>query len=563
MSTIEKPPSTRTQSYRENSAGGEKPSRPLIIFNDDTCSLRYVDPPHGEESLQIPLRYLADSQVGALCWCMTSGESAYSWPSKVLENYYELLGAGRQIGLAEQGGAPVPESFFDGLAAGEDPKNVMVTLHRQGVDYLPKFIERTRRLGIKFYGSFRMNDCHHKSSPQGILTGEFWQEHQDWRLWEVLDADTYYNAALDYSYPEVRQRRREGIGETIQWYDMDGVELDFCRNCYTFPPSKGWEMREVFTDFLRQIRRDLDEAGEKWGRKLDLLIRVPFAERPRREAGMDVEAWLKEKLIDVLSMSCLLNDYNQSIEPWASRCREHNIGFYPSIEAGPAHNAIYNHVTRESVDEIVKRQRAAAQNFMGQGAAGVYMFNYPCHLFQWKRTPQEFDLLTDVMKEMGRMQTLAGKPRQYTFWTNLPMQVESRRPAQYHQTIHFSLFDSDLARADTNVQISFRQATKPNPHVDMRHFEQPQHILPAGWVTYWLNDKEVPESWIIRQPQPAGGIVSGFKLEEHEKIILTPPASAMKQGENTLGFFVPRFPQEHDPYIQIYELMVDVLPLNS
>jgi len=92
----------------------------------------------------------------------------------------------------------------------------------------------------------------------------------------------------------------------------------------------------------------------------------------------------------------------------------------------------------------------------------------------------------------------------------------------------------------------------------MRHFEKPQTALPAGWVTYWLNGKEVPEQWITRQPQPAGPISSGFKLGEHEKIIITPPASAMKEGENTLGFFVPRFPEEHDPYIQIYELNVDV-----
>lgn len=537
-------------------------SRPLIIFNDDTCSLRYVDPPHDEESLETPLRHLAGSQVEALCWCM--GEDiAYSWPSKVIENYYDQLAAGHWIGLVddEAGFGGLLEGkgeHYDKLPPGQEPRNVMVTMHRQERDYLPEFIERTRRHGVKFYGSFRMNDCHLKSDPHGMLSSKFWQEHQEWRLWEVLDGRTYYNAAMDYSYPEVRRRKLDSMREAMEWYDMDGVELDFCRNPFTFQPSEAWEKREILTEFIRQVRRDLDAACRKWGHKTDLLLRVPFDDKQLHEAGMDVETWLKEGLIDVLIMSRMLNDYNQSIEPWASRCREHNVGFYPSIEIGPVHNAIHNHITLESIEETTRRQRAAAQNYLGQGASGVYMFNYACILFQQRRTPLEFAQLTGVLSEMGRPGTLAGKPKQYAFWRNLPMQVESRRPAKFHQTIRFSLFDPDLSKSDAKVQLSFHQIPEPNPHIDMRHFEKPRTALPAGWVTYWLNGKEAPESWIQRRPQPAGSIASGFKLGEHEKIIITPPASAMKQGQNTLGFYVPRFPEEQDPYIQIYELNVDV-----
>jgi hypothetical protein len=421
-------------------------------------------------------------------------------------------------------------------------------------------IERARQVGIRFYGSFRMNDCHLKSNPRGVLSSNFWREHQHYRLWEVTDARTYYNAALDYSYSEVRQRRLDSIRETLEWYDMDGIELDFCRNCYTFPPSQGWEKREILTDFLRQIRRDLDEAGKRWGRRLDLLMRVPFNERARREAGMDLDTWLEEGIIDVLTMSCLLNDYNQGLEPWLTRCREHNVAFYPSLEGGPAHNAAHNHVSTESVDEIVKRQRAAAQNFLGQGASGIYMFNYVCHLFQWRRTPEEFDRLTSVCSELGQQDTLAGKPAQYTFWKDLPMQLESHRPAQCHQTIRFTVFNPDLSRDTTKVELSFRQATEANPHVDHRHDSPVPAILPPGWVTYWLNGKEIAEASIQRHSEPAGKIQSGLQLDAHEKVTLTVPGSAFKQGVNTLGFFIPRFPEEHDPYVHIYELCVDVIP---
>jgi hypothetical protein len=341
---------------------------------------------------------------------------------------------------------------------------------------------------------------------------------------------------------------------------MDGVELDFCRNPFVFQPSEAWEKRQILTDFIRQVRQDLDQAGIKRGRRIELLMRVPFDEKKLHEAGMAVDQWLQEGLVDVLIMSRLLNDYNQSIEPWASRCRAHNVAFYPSIEIGPVHNAIHNHITPETVKETTARQRAAAQNFLGQGAAGVYMFNYTCVLYQQRRTPDEMTELTHILFEMGKPQTLAGTPKQYAYWKNLTMKVESARPAQFHQTIHFSLFDHDLAKSDTNVTISFHQATEPNPHVDARHCKDSDAILPPGYVTYWLNGQQVPEGWIHRQEQSAGPIASGFKLAKHEKITIAPPASALRQGDNTLGFFVPRFPEEHDPYIQIYQMLVDINP---
>lgn len=540
-------------------------AQPLIIFNDDTCSLRYVDEAHTEEAVSIALRHLTDTQVGAICWCMCV-DIAYSWPSKVLDNYYDQLDSGHRIGLyddtvgfeiQQQRGKP---GYYDTLPRGEEPRNVMVSLHRRGIDYLPILIDKARQRGIRFYGSFRMNDVHHRSDPKGMLSSRFWQEHQQYRLWEVTDGRTHYNAALDYSFPEVRQRRLDAVREVTQWYDVDGVELDFCRNPYVFQPSEAWAKRDILTQFIQQVRQELDAAGEKWGRRLDLLIRVPFDDRKLHEAGMDVQAWLDEKLIDTLIMSGQHNDYNQTIEPWVSRCRERGVAYYPCIEQDPQHNAIHNHVTIETVDETVRRQRAAAQNFIAQGASGVYMFNYACLLFQKRRSPEEFAQLSDVFSEIGRQDTLAGKPMQYPYWQNLPIQLESQRPARYHQTIAFTLFNPDLDKEDTRVEISFHQVAEPNPHVDARHYKDPPSVLPPGWVTYLLNGREVPTSWIRRERVGEGRIASGFQLGAHEKVTITPPPSAMKQNGNTLGFHIPRFPEEHDPYINIYELIVDVIP---
>jgi hypothetical protein len=34
----------------------------------------------------------------------------------------------------------------------------------------------------------------------------------------------------------------------------------------------------------------------------------------------------------------------------------------------------------------------------------------------------------------------------------------------------------------------------------------------------------------------------------------------LKNGKNTLAFHRPKFPEDQDPYVHIYELLVDVEP---
>jgi len=134
--------------------------------------------------------------------------------------------------------------------------------------------------------------------------------------------------------------------------------------------------------------------------------------------------------------------------------------------------------------------------------------------------------------------------------------LESHRPAEYHQTICFHLFDHALSHPEAIVQLGFRQFCKPNPHVDVDPNIPMLDILPPGWITYRVNGKEIPESWIMRKKHPAGPIASGFNLGRHEEITLSLPAELIRRGENALSFYVPKFPEIQDPYIYIYEVIV-------
>jgi len=435
----------------------------------------------------------------------------------------------------------------------------MLSLHRQGVDYLPRLIEEAHKDGIRFFASFRMNDAHQKSFPNSMLAGKFWQTHQHYRLWEVTDGKTYYNATLDYSYPEVRRRMLDAIGEVVQWYDVDGIELDWCRNPYTFPPSEAWDKRDVLTRFTEQIRNIVDAAGRKKGRKLSLIVRIPFSEETHRKTGMDVATWIRGQTMEILVMSNRVNDYTAQVGDWPGLCRENGILFFASVEAGPAANApAHNHVVPETAEQTILRVRAAAQNWLAQDVDGIYMFNYPCKLFERKRTDAEFKRMAAILSEIGSPKTMQAKAKQYTFWQDLPIHAESGRPPQYHQTVSFKISDPALRQKSTEVVLRFRQVAERNPHATGK-YEQPP-VVPPDWVKYLLNDKEIDASRIKRTKCPAGKIPSGFTLKPHELIEITIPPGHLKYGENTLAFHIPRYPEARDPYVYIYELTADVAP---
>ena len=529
--------------------------RPRIIFNDDNCSLSQLPTPHSVEQVAVAVDYLRGTQVDCLCW-FVAGDVAYSYPSTVIDSLYDLA-AKREFGACQ-------------------PDKLPLWLHRRGIDYLPLLIDHARDAGLTFYASFRMNDTHHKSNPSGVLASEFWRTHQQWRLWEVVDGFTYYNAAMDYSYPEVRQRYHDTVVEVATRYDVDGIELDFCRNPLAFQPSEAWSKRHILTRFIKRIRTTLDRIGRRRGRRLGLIVRTVFADDMLRRAGMDVRTWIRRGCMDTLVMSHLTNNLNQRVEPWLTLCRENGVLFYPSTEAGPAVlndlrrrirvpnplASAHNHVVPMTPAEQVLRQRAMAQNFLAQGVDGLYMFNYPCVLHEGEEnrfgTPRAFRKKVVILSEQGSLTTLAGRPKQYTFWEDLPIHVETGRPAEHGQTIRFWIRDRAVRRRGTTVRLRFRQVAERNPHASGPYEQDP--IVPHGHMEMWVNGRALDTAMVRRRKQPAGKIPSGFTLRRHDLVTVALPGRRLVNGENALAFRVPRFPKERDPYVFIYELTVDVVP---
>jgi len=536
-------------------------AKPRIIFNDDTCSLRYIPKPHTEEKIFTAVDYLKGTQVGMLCWSLAA-EVAYAYPSKKVENAYEMLRYCDEF-------YPIEGKTSRRRSGGSSlERNLMANLYYRGIDYLPILIERAHRNGILFVADFRMNDAHHKSAPRGALSPKFWREHQEYRLWEIADALSYYNVCLDYSFPAVRKRKMDMIREVAEAYDVDGIELDMVRCEYFFPPSEAWRKRGILTRLVKQIRSTLDSIGRKRGKEILLLIRTPFSEEALKKGGIDVWEWIEKKYFDILVMTARDNDYNISVEPYLSMCRKRGILFYGCSECVPAINAgdyptmakaRHNWVVKQTDEEKILRQRAMAKHYLEQGVDGVYMFNYACDLFERKTMifddRRRFNRLASVLSQIGDKKTLKGLDREYCFFKELPIYAETNRPRKYYQTVNFTILGKDTKRAK-KVIVSFRQIAVRNPHAVGDFAQNP--ILPRGYMDYYVNDEKVPQRHITFKKQPAGMIPSGFNLDKHLLVQIVVPPAKIKNGLNTLAFEIPRFPEARDPYVYIYELKVRV-----
>jgi len=172
----------------------------------------------------------------------------------------------------------------------------MLEVHRQGIDYPARVIQRCRHHGISPWVSLRMNDVHENDNLDHPFHGELYRKPELFRQGHP----GYYARAVDYAHDEVRDYYRALIFETLERYDVNGLELDFMREPYLF--SKGEEMAggKILTQWLRGIRQLVDEAAARRKHPIELGVRVPSEPETALGLGLDAPTWAKDGLVDLV-----------------------------------------------------------------------------------------------------------------------------------------------------------------------------------------------------------------------------------------------------------------------
>ena len=344
--------SGRLEQYRRERATAAHRSRRIIFNNDgDDHLLR------GEASIEAFLAArttpLLGSHVDTIVYCTS-----------------------RPLGMFTHA-TRVGDVLTDKTAFAPERNNIVGDLIAQGTDPLQVMIEFCREHDLEIIWSMRMNDTHdasHSPDKPQFYWSSFKEAHPEFLFGTRQDRPAYGAwSAVDYAEPEVREFLFRVFEEICRRYDVDGIEMDFFRHLVMFrtvaeggPATDG--EREMMTDLVRRVRRMTEVEGMRLGKPILLSARVPDSVEYCHGAGLEIESWLKEGLIDLLVVG---GDFR--LNPWETSVelgKRYGVPVYcdldPSIPYG-----LGKRFDRNSIAAY----RARALNAWSTGAAGIYIFN--------------------------------------------------------------------------------------------------------------------------------------------------------------------------------------------
>ena len=289
--------------------------------------------------------------------------------------------------------APVPRSDvanFRTLIAN------MRAVHEEGIDYPARVIERCRQRQISPWITLRMNDCHYNDIPDHPFHGSFWKNNPQLRR---QNYSGYFATCLDYAQPEVRNYFKALIQETLDRYDVDGLELDFMREPFLFSSGSESQGATLLTAWLREVRGLVDQAATRRGHPISLGVRVPSRPQTAMAWGLDAPTWSQEGLVDLLvatprwstlEVDMPLGEWRRLID--ASRT---TLAGGLEVRYQPYRGAAAGTISPELA-------RGAAVCALSGGADVVYLFNY----FQGTWPAAEFQQTLQAMKSIDSLLAL-------------------------------------------------------------------------------------------------------------------------------------------------------------
>lgn len=260
-----------------------------------------------------------------------------------------------------------------------------------GHDALEMALEFSRTNHFERFLSIRMNDSHDgsntKAKPHPFFS-KFKQEHPDCLMGVQSETNSrdqkpttcYWQwPCVNYMKSEVREYALKFVRDFCENYDMEGIELDFCRHLMyvknvVYGGTANDEERAIMTEFLAGVRAIVREYEAKRGHAILLTARVPDSVGYCRDIGFDLPAWLERKLLDALICGCYFNLEDPAV--MADFVHGYGAKCYISIDESRIGNTCKRAKLpciegRDSLANYTARYAAS----MAAGADGVYLFN--------------------------------------------------------------------------------------------------------------------------------------------------------------------------------------------
>jgi hypothetical protein len=408
----------------------DKPRKRRIIVNNDFYNIFQVEPPVTQHDVFNAVDKLAGTQVDTLFVMLPGafGEKGGRALSPEIVRLYEHPETDPSIRNLE--------AFF---ATGKDPYQMLV--------------ERAREKGIEIFGSLRMNDTHYLDQPFNPWVPQFYYDNLQHRIGPIEGRRV---TEFDYRQTVIRDHMLGKVRDALTRYDLDGIELDFTRNCKFFPPDHPEECAPIMTAFIQEVRAILHQAGRERRRRIWLCITLPYSLYGSRREGLDVPTWARLGLVDMVVLSSpFLAEFDRDVADTKRKL--------PGVQVYAGCDRYFEYPGRVVPKETY---RAMALNYLRQGADGIYLYNVMAWTMDLARMPamvrrfggQGFEA-SDICltNEVGEIDALEFLDKLYLVshgeasgdhcGASLPITI----PARGEATVRLSIGD-DLARLHDRIE---------------------------------------------------------------------------------------------------------------
>ena len=324
--------------------------------------------------------FLEDCHIDCLFWHDGAGGNTANYDSDVLELTGERIGE-------------VDPSLLRLIEGGDDPPKIVVPA--------------AKKRGVDIFYSLRLNDCH-DSFGHERLRPTFKVEHPEWTIGAGHpEVHPSVHRNLNFAVPEVRDLKFAIIEEIFTKYNFDGLEIDFLRSPPYFIPSEAPDNAYLLTEFLSRVRGHLNQQSKAQGRQIPLAVRVNPTLEACRLDGFDVSTWVEERLVDSFSLGS--GNIDCDVEAFKDLTDGTGILVYPCVYGWPSgYNIIFGFEDSEPM------LRALASNYWGQGADGIYTFNWNAHSYVHRPNKNsQFAPQIQLLREMDAPQLMEGKDKLY------------------------------------------------------------------------------------------------------------------------------------------------------
>ena len=214
------------------------------------------------------------------------------------------------------------------VEAGRRAAESLRNFRSRGIDPLKVAVDHAHSMGIEVYLGFRMGTMA-TMPPVWFEPVHFWKRHPQWRC---RDREGHSIVRLSLAYSQVRRFYLDLLAE-LAGYGVKGVQLIYTRRppFVLFEPPVVEDFKKAYgidprrlpeparrrgdppaaderlerhwasyvTTFMRELRQRLNRQRPR-GPRIEVLANVGYDAVWNRHAALDLEAWTREGLVDIL-----------------------------------------------------------------------------------------------------------------------------------------------------------------------------------------------------------------------------------------------------------------------